>query len=164
MPVRVCAEHAHAHAREGVILALASLALGAPPSLRSPSTTAHPGHRSLATLARSSLRSPSKSTCHPLHLRLPRSLRSLGLPASYARGKPPYFVVRAWERAAQSFIYLPKPHIPSDAPPTRSLRSLVAAPCRLHATATGDACRLSARTPLRSRNQAALRSNRLQAG
>ena len=37
IPTRVCAECAQAHARNGAILALATLALGAPHSLRSPS-------------------------------------------------------------------------------------------------------------------------------
>ena len=71
--MRVCAECAHAHAREIDILALATLALGAPTSLRSPSTDAHPGHRSLATLARSSLRSPSRFPPFPLPVNVPSS-------------------------------------------------------------------------------------------
>ena len=47
---------------------------------------------------------------------------------------------------------------------TRSLRSLVVAPCRLHAPVSGAAPAIIGRTPLHFRNQAAVRSKRLQAG
>lgn len=101
----------------------------APPLMRQDSS------RSL----RSRSRPPIPSAPPPHSHQSPRSLRSLGLPASYAQRKPLHSVCRARETAAQSYIHLPRPQIPSAPPPTRSLRSLVAAPCRKSAHVSGDA-------------------------
>ena len=163
IPTRVCAECAQAHARRWAILALATLALGATTSLRSPSQDPRARYARARCPPFPPFPLPIPSVPPPNSLQLPRSLRSLGLPASYARGKPPCSVVRARETAAQSTIHLPKPKIPSVPPPTRSLRSLVAAPCRHYAHVTADACYCMASNRLHSRYMAAVRSNRLQA-
>ena len=107
------------------------------------------------------------SPAAPHSLRLPRSLRSLGLPASSARGKPPHSVSRARERAAQSPIHLLEPYslrCPSlSLAPLARCRSVPPACCR-YGGSFGASCAKHLSTPLRSRKQAALRSNRLQAG
>lgn len=96
-------------------------------------------HQDSSRSLRSRSRPPIPSAPPPHSHQSPRSLRSLGLPASYAQGKPLHSVVRARGTAAQSYIYLPWPFIPSAPPPTRSLRSLVAAPCRKSAHVSGGA-------------------------
>ena len=138
---------------------LASLARVLPCGSNIPTTRRH----SLASLARVL---PCGSPFAPVPLRLPPSLRSVGLPASCARGEPPHSVSRAWEGAAQSTIHLLGTH--SLRSPSLSLAPL--ARCR---SAPPACCRFGGRfgpgyarllsTPLRSRHQAALRSDRLGA-
>lgn len=70
-------------------------------------TNTKSGRHSLASLARGL---PCGSPFPPIPLRLPPSLRSVGLPASYARGKPPHSVSRAGEGAAQSPVHLLGPY------------------------------------------------------
>ena len=151
IPTRVCAEYAQAHAKRWAILALATLALGAPTSLRSPSQDPRARYARARCPPFPPFPLPIPSRFPPFPLHLPRSLRSLGLPASYAQGKPLHSVVRARDSAAQSTIHLPEPKIPSVPPPPRSLRSLVAASCRHNAHVSGGAPGFTWRNPLHSR-------------
>ena len=117
IPTRTCAECAQAHARRWAILALATLALGAPTSLRSPSRFPRARFARARCPPFPPFPLPIPSVPPPNSLRLPRSLSSLGLPASYAQGKPLHSVVRARDSAAQSLIHLHEPKLPSVPPP-----------------------------------------------
>ena len=164
MAARTCAECAHAHARD--TRSLRSL-VGPPEAPTFPpqdATNTKRGEHSLAALARGL---PCGSPFAPVPLRLPPSLRSVGLPAFSARGKPPHSVSRAGERAALSPVHLLGPH--SLRSPFLSLAALArcrSAPpaCFRYGGRLGPSCARILSNPLRYRQQAALRSNRLQAG
>ena len=166
--MRACAKHAHTHA--GDTRSLRSLVCSPFPPVPLP----HSHHKTQPTPSAGdtrSLRSLVGYPAAPHYLRSPSGSRPrsarLGflLPTRGGNPRTPSAGLGKGLRNRQSTSLGP---IPSGPPPSRSLRSLEAAPRRLPASATGAASGLAAlgssALPLCSRLQAALRSNRLQAG